>query len=66
MKPYGNTNGPCELCGYSDSDYTGDKYTRKIMAGYIIIINGSFNACNLRSQKTVTLFVTESEYSSIM
>ena len=40
MKPEGNLNVPWELCGYSDANYVGDNETRKIMTGYIILING--------------------------
>ena len=65
MKPDGNINGPWELRGYSDADYTGDNDTRKTTTGYIFIINRAIINWNSQSQKTVTLSVTEDEYSAI-
>ena len=41
MKPDKNINGPWEILGYSDTDYAGDNDTRKIVTGYIVIINGA-------------------------
>ena len=66
MKPDGNINGPLVICGYSDRKYAGDNDTRKSMIGYIVLINRAFIAWCLRSQKTVTLSITEAEYSAIM
>ena len=65
MKTYGNINVPWELRSYSDTDYSGDNDTRKNVTGYIVLINGAVIAWSPQSQKTVTLYVTESEYSSI-
>ena len=65
MKPDRNINGPWELRGYSDADYAGNNDTRKIMTGYIVLINGAVMAWCSQSQKTVTLSVTEAEYSAI-
>ena len=62
MKTDENINGPRELRGYSDVEYTGDNNTRKIVTGYIIIINGAVIAWSQLSQKIVTLSVAEAEY----
>ena len=65
MKPDGNMNGPRELRWYIDAYYAGDNETRKSVAGYIVLINVSVIAwCSWR-QKTVTIYVTEAEYSAI-
>ena len=63
MKIDGNLNGPWGLCGYNDMDYAGDNDTRKSVTGDIALINGVVIAWHSRSQKTVTLSVTESKYS---
>ena len=65
MKPDGNINGPWELHGFSDADYTGDNDNRKIVTGYIVLINGAVINWRSRSQKTVTLSGIDSEYSEI-
>ena len=59
MKPDGNINVPHDIRGYSDTDYTGDHYTRKIVTGYIVLIHISVIAWRSRSQKPVTISVTE-------
>ena len=59
MKTEVNINGPWELYVYSDADYAGESNTRKILTGYIIIINGFLIGWSSRSQKKVTLSVTE-------
>ena len=65
MKPGGNINEPWQQRDYSDTDYAGDNETPKIMTGYIVIINRAVIACHLQSQKKVTLFVIEAEYSEL-
>ena len=65
MKLGENINGTQELCGYSDADYSGDNDTRKRVTGYIVLINGAVIAWRFQSQKTVTLSITEAEYSTI-
>jgi hypothetical protein len=47
---------------FSDSDYGGDKDTRKSVTGYVIFINGALVAWKSRGQKSVTLSSTEGEY----
>ena len=65
MKPDGNMNGPWELHGYSDADYTGDNYTRKSVTGCIVLINGAITAGSFQIHKTVRRSVIEDEYSAI-
>ena len=59
MKPDVNLNGPWELCVYSDADYSGDNYTRKIMTGYIVIVDVVAIDWHFQSHKTGTLYVTK-------
>ena len=65
MKPDGNIKVPWELHGYSDAEYARDNDSRKSVTGYIVLINGAVINWRSQSQKTVTLTVTEAEYSSI-
>ena len=46
-------------------DYAGDNDNRKIVTGYIFLINGEAIDWRSQIQKTVTLSVTEAEYSAI-
>jgi hypothetical protein len=41
--------------GYCDSDYAGDKNTRKSIAGYAIYLFGNLIAWKSKSQKSVAL-----------
>ena len=59
MKPEVNLNLQWELCVYSDADYSGDNYTRKIMTGYIVIVDGVAIDWHFQSHKTGTLYVTK-------
>ena len=65
MKPGRNINVPWELCGHSDTNYSGDNNTRKSMTGYIFLINRLVINWRSRIQKSVTLSVIEAEYSEI-
>jgi hypothetical protein len=47
---------------YCDSDYSGDRDTRKSVSGYLIYFMGCLVAWRSRSQKSVTLSSTEAEY----
>jgi hypothetical protein len=51
--------------GFCDSDYAGDQYTRKSVAGYVIYIFGCMIAWKSKSQKSVALSSSEAEYISI-
>ena len=46
-------------------DYTGDNSTQKSVTGYIVLRNIVAIAWRSQSQKTVTLYVTEAEYSEV-
>ena len=65
MIPDGKINGPWELHGYSDTDYTGDIDTQKSVTVYFVLINIAVITWISGIQKTVTLSFTESEYSEI-
>ena len=41
MKPDQNINGPWELLGYSDVDYSVGNCTCKNLTGYTVLINGA-------------------------
>ena len=51
--------------GYCDSDYAGDKDTRKSVTGYTIYLQGCLIAWKSKSQKLVSLSSTEAKYVSI-
>jgi Reverse transcriptase (RNA-dependent DNA polymerase) len=50
---------------FSNSDYSGDKDTRRSVSGYVIYCNGSPIAWRSKGQKLVTLSSTEAEYVAI-
>jgi hypothetical protein len=52
----------CVLEVFSDSDYSVDKETRRIITGYVIFLDGSPILWRSRGQKSVTLLTTEAEY----
>ena len=66
MKPEGNQYEPWEMCCSIEEYYTGDNNTRKSVTGYDVLINGVFVAWPSRNHKTVTLSITEDEYSLIL
>ena len=49
---------------YVDSDYAGDKDTRRSVTGYTIYVNGVLIAPKSRLQKTVSLSSCEAEYKA--
>lgn len=55
--------GEKELCieGYSDSDWAGDKESRKSTSGYIFMLNGGPVSWCSKRQATVALSSTEAE-----
>jgi Reverse transcriptase (RNA-dependent DNA polymerase) len=58
-------NGTWMLEVFSDSDYSGDKDTRRSVSGYVIYCNVSHIAWSFKGQKSVTLLSTEAEYVAI-
>ena len=58
-------NLPWELRGYSDAEYVGDNNTWKSVTGYIVLIDGLVIKWISQILRTVTLIVTETEYSDI-
>jgi hypothetical protein len=51
--------------GLCDSDYAGDRDTRKSVTGYVIYLSGCLITWKSKSQKSVTLSSSEAEYVSI-
>ena len=58
------TNGKMRwsIKAYGDSDWGGDKNTRKSVTGYCVYLNMNLVAWKSRSQKNVTLSSSEAEY----
>ena len=50
---------------YCDSDYAGDKESRKSVTGYGVYLQGCLIAWKSRGQKTVSLSSSEAEYLAI-
>ena len=50
---------------YCDSDYAGDKESRKSVTGYGVYLQGCLIACKSRGLKTVSLSSSEAEYFAI-
>ena len=50
------------VVSYCDSDFSGDRDTRKSVSGFLIYFMGCLIAWRSRSQKSVTLSSTEAEY----
>ena len=53
------------LKAYCDSDYSGDKDTRRSVTGYVIFIQDVPVSWKSRGQKSVTLSSTEAEYVAL-
>ena len=51
-----------DLLGYSDSDWGGDKETRKSTTGYVFMYANAAISWSSRKQQTVALSSTEAEY----
>lgn len=51
--------------GYSDSDWAGDKESRKSTSGYIFMLNGGPVSWCSKRQPTLALSSTEAEYIAL-
>lgn len=59
---YSNSGSGLNLVGFSNSDYAGDKDTRRSTTGYLFeLANGPITWCSKR-QSTVSLSTTEAEF----
>jgi len=57
--------GKPALCGYTDSDMTGDVDSRKSTSGYLITFAGRAVAWQSKLQKCVALSTTKAEFIAI-
>ena len=57
--------GTLAIEGYSDSDWAGDKESRKSTSSYIFILNGGPVSWCSKRQPTVALLSTEAEYIAL-
>lgn len=57
--------GTLTIEGYSDSDWAGDKGSRKSTSGYIFMLNGGPVSWCSKRQATVALSSTEAEYIAL-
>jgi hypothetical protein len=53
------------LTGYSDSDWAGDKDTRKSVSGYLFLVSGGVVSWRSQRQSVVALSSTEAEYVAL-
>ena len=62
LGPRVRDDGKWTIVGYSDSDYGGDKDTRRSVTGFVVFVNGAPISWRSRAQRSVTLSSTEGEY----
>ena len=60
-----NFKGVWKIVAYCDSDFAGDKNTRRSVTGFCIYIGDSLISWKARAQKSVTLSSTEAEYVAV-
>ncbi|CAG7639035.1 unnamed protein product [Allacma fusca] len=58
-------SGDMELTAYTDSDYAGDKVTRKSTSGFVVMLNSSIITWSSQKQPCVSLSSTEAEYIAL-
>ncbi|CAG7733140.1 unnamed protein product [Allacma fusca] len=56
------SRGDMQLTAYTDSDYAGDKVTRKSTSGFAVMLNGAIITWSSQKQPCVSLSSTEAEY----
>jgi hypothetical protein len=54
-----------QVIGYSDADYTNNKYNRKSVSGMIFMLNGGPISWRSKKQKLILISTTEAEYISL-
>ena len=62
MKPKMNGKHLMNIEGYCDSDYAGDKDSRRSITGLVIYLCGAPVCWRSKSQRGATLSTTESKY----
>ena len=60
-----STKDDWDLLVYTDSDYAGDKETRKSVTGYVIYLRGVPICWKSKAQRSVTLSSTEAEFVAL-
>ena len=50
---------------FSDSDWEGDKYDRKSVSGFLVLLNGAAICWGSRKQSLTSLLSSESEYVAV-
>jgi hypothetical protein len=59
------TNGPFDLCIYTDSNWANEKSDRKSTGGFIVLMNGRPVSWQSKKQSTVANSSTEAEYYAL-
>lgn len=65
LKCSGKSNDLWEIRAFCDSDYAGDKETRKSVTGFLIYVDESLVSWKSHAQRCVTLSSSEAEYVAI-
>jgi hypothetical protein len=60
-----NLQSKWKITGVCDSDYAGDRDTRRSVSGYVVYVNDAIIAWKSKGQRTVTLSSTEAEYIAV-